>query len=79
MICLRWSRKNERGYFIKKLYSEKVDENVIKTLAGHEKAFTIKHAIDIGKKEYNFLRGTERYKYQLGAKDRSVFDLVIHR
>ena len=43
------------------------------------KAFTIKHAIDIGKKEYNFLRGTERYKYQLGAQDRSVFDLVIQR
>lgn len=43
------------------------------------KAFTIKHAIDVGKKEYNFLRGTERYKYQLGAEDRSVFDLIIHR
>ena len=43
------------------------------------KAFTIRHAIDIGKKEYNFLKGTERYKYQLGAKDRSVFDLVIQR
>ena len=43
MICLRWSRKNERGYFINKLYSEKVDENVIKTLVGQEKEFTIKH------------------------------------
>jgi|TARA_B100000470_G_scaffold167145_1_gene131598 hypothetical protein len=43
MRCLSWLRKNERGFFIKKLYSEKVDENVIKTLVGHEKEFTIKH------------------------------------
>jgi integrase len=32
-----------RHTFINKLYSEKVDENVIKTLVGHEKEFTIKH------------------------------------
>ena len=38
-----WLRKNERGFFIKKLYSEKVDENVIKVLVGHEKEFTMKH------------------------------------
>ena len=43
------------------------------------KAFTIQHAIEIGKKEYNFLKGTERYKYRLGGKDRSVFDLVVQR
>ena len=43
MRCLSWLRKNERGFFIKKLYSEKVDENVIKTLVGHEKEFTMKH------------------------------------
>ena len=43
MRCLNWLRKNERGFFIKKLYSEKVDENVIKTLVGHEKEFTMKH------------------------------------
>ena len=43
MRCLSWLRKNERGFFVKKLYSEIVDENVIKTLVGQEKEFTIKH------------------------------------
>ena len=32
-----------RHTFINKLYTEKVDENVIKTLVGHEKEFTMKH------------------------------------
>jgi integrase len=32
-----------RHTFINKLFSEKVDENVIKTLVGHEKEFTMKH------------------------------------
>ena len=32
-----------RHTFINKLYSEKVDENVIKTLVGYEKEFTMKH------------------------------------
>ncbi|MED5483042.1 MAG: site-specific integrase [SAR324 cluster bacterium] len=32
-----------RHTFINKLYSERVDENVIKNLVGHEKEFTMKH------------------------------------
>ena len=32
-----------RHTFINKLYAEKVDENVIKLLVGHEKEFTMKH------------------------------------
>ncbi|MDC0034779.1 GNAT family N-acetyltransferase [Chloroflexi bacterium] len=43
------------------------------------KALTIQEAISHDVKEYNFLRGTERYKYHLGAKDRKVFDLIITR
>ena len=43
------------------------------------KVFTIQEAIKLDVKEYNFLRGTERYKYHLGASDRSVFDLVVSR
>ena len=43
------------------------------------KALTIQEAIKLGVKEYNFLRGTERYKYHLGASDRAVFDLVVSR
>lgn len=37
------------------------------------KAKTILWAIDRGVKEYNFLQGKERYKYDLGAKDSLVF------
>ena len=43
------------------------------------KAFTINTAIEQGKSEYNFLKGTERYKYHLGATDRSVFDIQVSR
>jgi len=43
------------------------------------KALTIKTAISEGRSEYNFLRGTERYKYHLGAEDRKVFDMIIKR
>ena len=43
------------------------------------KALTIQEAIKLDIKEYNFLRGTERYKYHLGASDRAVFDLVVSR
>ena len=43
------------------------------------KALTIQEAISQDIKEYNFLRGTERYKYHLGANDRAVFDLIITR
>ena len=43
------------------------------------KALTIQEAISRDIKEYNFLRGTERYKYHLGAGDRTVFDLRITR
>ena len=46
--ALKWLLKRlnvrcTRHIFINKLYSEKVDENVIKALVGHEKEFTMKH------------------------------------
>ena len=43
------------------------------------KALTIQEAISMNVKEYNFLRGTERYKYHLGGNDHRVFDLIIQR
>jgi len=43
------------------------------------KAFTIKESIENEMKVYNFLRGTERYKYHLGAQDKLVMDLSITR
>ena len=43
------------------------------------KALTIKESIENQKKIYNFLRGTERYKYHLGGQDKFVMDLSITR
>ena len=43
------------------------------------KANTISTAIKLSKKQYNFLKGTERYKYHLGAEETSVFDIIIGR
>ncbi len=43
------------------------------------KAWTIKDAIESGKKTFNFLRGGERYKYDLGAEDRAVYAIQIRR
>lgn len=43
------------------------------------KAFTIEDAISKQKVEYNFLKGDERYKYHLGAQNKSVCDLMIER
>jgi len=37
----------------------------------------IKQSIEQKKKTFDFLRGNERYKYDLGAKDHSLFQFVI--
>lgn len=41
------------------------------------KAYTIKEAIESGKSRYDFLRGGERYKYDLGGKERKLFRVTI--
>tara|TARA_Y100000588_G_scaffold66370_1_gene66753 strand:- start:1172 stop:2149 length:978 start_codon:yes stop_codon:yes gene_type:complete len=43
------------------------------------KSLAIKEAILAGKSHFDFLRGAERYKYELGGKDRFVFTLTIQR
>ena len=43
------------------------------------KALCIRDAIDDGRGTFNFLKGTDRYKYDLGGKDRAVCGLVIRR
>ena len=43
------------------------------------KALTIRAAIEGGKKYFNFLRGTERYKYHLGGVDQPVYKLIVRR
>ena len=43
------------------------------------KALTLKRAIEEGKRRFDFLRGAEPYKYDLGAKDLNVYRMVIRR
>lgn len=42
-------------------------------------AYTIQHAIELGRTRYDFLRGDEVYKFRFGAKAEPVHDLVITR
>ena len=43
------------------------------------KVLDIKGAIEAGKRSFDFLRGAERYKYHLGAKDYVLYRLVVRR
>ena len=43
------------------------------------KALSLKEAIEEGKQSFDFLRGTERYKYNLGGKDQAVYQLIVRR
>lgn len=39
-------------------------------------AYNIRHAIENGRKEFDFLRGNESYKYRLGGKDTAIYMLM---
>lgn len=43
------------------------------------KALCIKEAIAEGRRSFEFLRGAERYKYDLGGQDRSLYRMLIRR
>ena len=43
------------------------------------KALTLRRAIEQGKRTFDFLRGPEPYKYDLGARDLKVYRCVIRR
>jgi CelD/BcsL family acetyltransferase involved in cellulose biosynthesis len=43
------------------------------------KALTLRWAIESGLRTFDFLRGAEPYKYDLGGRDRAVRQLWIHR
>ncbi len=43
------------------------------------KALCIQDAIETGKKSFDFLRGSERYKYNLGGTNQTIHELVIQR
>jgi CelD/BcsL family acetyltransferase involved in cellulose biosynthesis len=42
-------------------------------------AYTIQHAIRLGRQRYDFLRGDEVYKFRFGAAAEPVYDLEIYR
>ena len=43
------------------------------------KALSVQTAIQKGRKVFNFLKGNERYKYNLGGQDEAVFNLTVTR
>jgi CelD/BcsL family acetyltransferase involved in cellulose biosynthesis len=43
------------------------------------KALCLKEAIETGKDYFDFLRGSEPYKYDLGGRDRNLYQLVLRR
>ena len=43
------------------------------------KAFALRDAIENGKTYFDFLRGSEPYKYDLGGKDRTLYEMVVKR
>ena len=62
------------------LYNSGYDPDYSKLSVGLlNKALAIKQAIEVGKRSFDFLRGDERYKYDLGGKDRRVFRLTLRR
>jgi len=42
-------------------------------------AYCIRHAIEQGREAFDFMRGSERYKYQFGGQDVEVWQLVVRR
>ena len=62
------------------LYNSGYDPNYSDLSVGLlNKALAVKDAIHAGKRHFDFLRGAERYKYELGATDRDVYQLIIRR
>ena len=43
------------------------------------KALCIKESIDLNYKKFDFLRGSERYKYSLGGEDEKIYQISIKR
>jgi CelD/BcsL family acetyltransferase involved in cellulose biosynthesis len=41
------------------------------------KSYMIRQAIEDGKSRFDFLRGAERYKYDLGAKERKLYKITL--
>ena len=62
------------------LYNSGYDPNYSQLSVGLlNKAFSIQAAIEEGRDSFNFLKGSERYKYDLGAEDFAVYRLTARR
>ena len=62
------------------LYNSGYDPNYSDLSVGLlNKALCIRDAIEEGRHSFNFLKGTERYKYDLGGTDKAVYELVVRR
>jgi CelD/BcsL family acetyltransferase involved in cellulose biosynthesis len=57
------------------LYNSGFDKECCKNAGFYLKAKTIKHAIEKNLPTYNFLQGSERYKYELGGRDFFVYSI----
>ncbi|KKW09984.1 MAG: hypothetical protein UY48_C0025G0006 [Candidatus Gottesmanbacteria bacterium GW2011_GWB1_49_7] len=58
-------------------YNSGFDETNFSGSGFYLKAMHIKRAIESGAKTYNFLQGSERYKYELGGKDFFVYRVDV--
>ena len=62
------------------LYNSGYDPNYSHFSVGLlSKALALQRAIEQGKTRFDFLRGHERYKYELGAQDLNVHNVLIRR
>jgi CelD/BcsL family acetyltransferase involved in cellulose biosynthesis len=62
------------------LYNSGYDPNYSHFSVGLlSKALALQRAIEQGKTRFDFLRGHERYKYELGAQDLNVHRVLIQR
>ncbi|HCS79016.1 TPA: hypothetical protein DIV55_04720 [Patescibacteria group bacterium] len=59
------------------LYNSGFDEQNFSGSGFYLKAISLKRAIDVGIKRFNFLQGSERYKYEFGGKDFWVYRIEI--
>lgn len=57
------------------LYNSGFDKTCCANAGFYLKAQSIKRAMEQGFAEYNFLQGSERYKYELGGKDFGVYSI----
>lgn len=59
------------------LYNSGFDQQDYSNSGFYSKAILIKQAIEDGLKEFNFLQGGERYKYEFGGKDFLVYGVTF--